>query len=473
GMLAAEAGFEQLMAAEEGSVTPVDMSAYEKNLKKSWVWDELQEVRNLRPSFNTRLGIWGGLAYSGIDSLILKGRVPWTFRHKGTDSGHTGKARQVSHHPQNYAPLSTDILTSVSLTSTNHAEDQPVHLQLPYTTLYPDSASATGETTEVDGDAVDAQRAKEAAQARVHHIKVNVGEYAGLLGRACPASVYEYVDAEPGEEGSWEGKKLVINSQLIYNQAPPTLTSLQENTAFFRSPSPFHRKPFQVVDIPGHPRIRGQFTNYFQDGSKGKSTANGVKAVVFVCDAAALTRNAGAVAEHLHLVMHSISNLPPSQPQPPLLVFANKADLLPTPAATGAAGGVKLKIPNKALAISRTTTVLERELEKRRLNSFKSGPAVLSDIGDEHGEDEDTVGGLDVTEGETFRFEKWDGGVIEVRSGWVDVQRATASAAGHESTDEGSENEEHEKREKVRDPKVAEPKTDGLADLVNWIAALR
>ena len=39
------------------------------------------EVRNLRPSFFTSLGTWGGLIYSGIDSLILKGRVPWTFQH--------------------------------------------------------------------------------------------------------------------------------------------------------------------------------------------------------------------------------------------------------------------------------------------------------------------------------------------------------------------------------------------------------
>lgn len=34
------------------------------------------------------------------------------------------------------------------------------------------------------------------AQARREHIRVNVDEYAGLLGRACPAQVYEYVDAD-------------------------------------------------------------------------------------------------------------------------------------------------------------------------------------------------------------------------------------------------------------------------------------
>lgn len=48
----------------------------------------------------------------------------------------------------------------------------------------------------------------------------NVGEFAGLLGRACPAGVYEYVDQEGGEgekrveDEGWAGKKLVINSQV-------------------------------------------------------------------------------------------------------------------------------------------------------------------------------------------------------------------------------------------------------------------
>lgn len=37
-------------------------------------------------------------------------------------------------------------------------------------------------------------------------------EYAGLLGRACPAAVYEYQDAE-GDAADAAGKKFVINSQ--------------------------------------------------------------------------------------------------------------------------------------------------------------------------------------------------------------------------------------------------------------------
>ena len=87
-------------------------------------------------------------------------------------------------YPQPDGKLSFDILTSVSLTGTNHAEGQPSHLQLPDT-----------------------------PGARERHTKENVKEYAGLLGRVCPAAVYEYADAE-GADADAEGKKFVINSQV-------------------------------------------------------------------------------------------------------------------------------------------------------------------------------------------------------------------------------------------------------------------
>jgi electron-transferring-flavoprotein dehydrogenase len=214
GMLAAETAFSQLTSSS--STTPITMEQYESNLKSSWVYKELHEVRNLRPSFNTSLGIWGGLVYSGIDSLIVKGRTPWTLKHAGTDSGHTGSAKD--YKPIEYPPfeegLSSDILTSVALTNTNHAEDQPVHLRLPYTTY---DLAETGDPIQEDGavsSTEEEERRKLMMKAREEHVKVNVRDYAGLLGRACPASVYEYVDAEKGEEGSWGGKKLIINSQV-------------------------------------------------------------------------------------------------------------------------------------------------------------------------------------------------------------------------------------------------------------------
>lgn len=86
-------------------------------------------------------------------------------------------------YPSPDGTLSFDILTSVARTGTNHAENQPVHLVVS------------------DRD-------------YARHTETNVGEYAGLLNKACPAGVYEYVDvAESGGEEHAQGKRFVINSQ--------------------------------------------------------------------------------------------------------------------------------------------------------------------------------------------------------------------------------------------------------------------
>ncbi|BGP55568.1 hypothetical protein JCM8202_001671 [Rhodotorula sphaerocarpa] len=195
GMLAAEAAFGAIStarAAAESSAEEhdpltapgLDVSAYQSLFESSWIAKELKEVRNLRPSFHSKLGNWGGIMYSGIDSLLLKGRVPWTFHHPEEDYQATKPAKDFKpiDYPAPDGILSFDILTSVSRTGTNHAEDQPVHLHI------------------------------DPAQ-RPAHVQKNVEEYAGLLGRACPAAVYEYVDAEGDTKPDAVGKTLVINSQ--------------------------------------------------------------------------------------------------------------------------------------------------------------------------------------------------------------------------------------------------------------------
>ena len=65
------------------------------------------------------------------------------------------------------------------------------------------------------------EAAQEEIKRRQDHVHINVSEYAGLLGRACPAGVYEYVvdesesgDKKEGEGEGWGGQKLVINSQV-------------------------------------------------------------------------------------------------------------------------------------------------------------------------------------------------------------------------------------------------------------------
>ena len=100
----------------------------------------------------------------------------------------------------------------MALTGTNHAEDQPVHLRV---RRYEQGIKDAGH--EAKGPS--AEKWTENKDIRREHVKVNVGEYAGLLGRACPAQVYEYVEDEASASGKedgegWGGKKLVINSQV-------------------------------------------------------------------------------------------------------------------------------------------------------------------------------------------------------------------------------------------------------------------
>jgi len=120
-------------------------------------------------------------------------------------------------------------MTSVALTGTNHAENQPIHLRVVKTTKFINEvvqkkqegnwamgAGVSAVKTEAGAlSAEDKELVEEELETRRKHVQVNVGEYAGLLGRACPAGVYEYV-AEEGSDvsGGWNGHKLVINSQV-------------------------------------------------------------------------------------------------------------------------------------------------------------------------------------------------------------------------------------------------------------------
>ncbi len=160
GMLAAEASYSAITNGDEGTIFLHD---YETRLRSSSVWKELREVRNMRPSFHTRLGLYGGLLYSGLEAFLLRGRVPWTLKHAGSDHAATKLADDCKpiNYPKPDGRISFDILTSVSRTGTNHAEDQPVHLQVQ------------------DWD---------------RHAAMEWPKYQGIESRFCPAAVYEYVE---------------------------------------------------------------------------------------------------------------------------------------------------------------------------------------------------------------------------------------------------------------------------------------
>lgn len=103
GMLAAEAAASALAAqAESGAArpSPLDLSSYETALQGSWVHSELHRERNIRPSFGLGLGIYGGIAVSAIEAYLLRGRAPWTLRHRHAD--HEALAPAADAAPKEY-----------------------------------------------------------------------------------------------------------------------------------------------------------------------------------------------------------------------------------------------------------------------------------------------------------------------------------------------------------------------------------
>ena len=191
GMIAAESIFEvvsklpSLEELEEQEVEklvdePINLESYEQGFKNSWIYKELYEVRNIRPSFNTGLGGYCGMVYSGLDSYVLKGRVPWTFKFHGSDASLTDPAADYKpiDYPKPDGIISFDILESVSRTGTSHDEDEQCHLRIPNQDLE-------------------------------QHANGAYPKWKGIESRFCPAGVYEYVK----DENSKLGVKFIINSQ--------------------------------------------------------------------------------------------------------------------------------------------------------------------------------------------------------------------------------------------------------------------
>jgi electron-transferring-flavoprotein dehydrogenase len=156
GMVAAETVFRRL-----GGDADAD---FRQALAASWVWPELRAVRNIRPAF--RRGLWAGLCYAALDTYVLRGKAPWTFRQSAdyTHLQRADRARRIVY-PKPDGAVSFDRLSSVFLSGVSHEENQPPHLRLK------DPAAA---------------------------IAVNYDLYDSPETRYCPAAVYEIVKDSAG-----------------------------------------------------------------------------------------------------------------------------------------------------------------------------------------------------------------------------------------------------------------------------------
>ncbi len=126
GMLAAEAVADALAGDR-----PAELVGYTERIRDSWVWEELSKVRNVRPAF-AKFGRWGGFLYSALDTVLLRGKAPWTLHHPHADNETLTPAETAPRivYPRPDGVLTFDRLSSVFISNTNHEENQPAHLKL-------------------------------------------------------------------------------------------------------------------------------------------------------------------------------------------------------------------------------------------------------------------------------------------------------------------------------------------------------
>ena len=107
-----------------------NLSIYEKEFKNSWLYKELHLARNVKPSF--KWGLIPGMIFTGIDQKIFAGMLPFTLQHDHADheSLELAKNSKKIEYPKYDNQFTFDKPSSVYLSGTNHAEDQPCHLLL-------------------------------------------------------------------------------------------------------------------------------------------------------------------------------------------------------------------------------------------------------------------------------------------------------------------------------------------------------
>ena len=170
GMLAAEAAFEALGAGRQHD----ELAAYPQAFEKSWLHTELHKARNFKAWF--KKGLVTATLMNGFEQFALRGHIPWTLRRDKPDHLALKPAKDCPQitYPKPDGKLTFDRLSSVFISNTNHAENQPAHLTLK-NALVP--------------------------------VNTNLITYAGPESRYCPAGVYEYIKDDAGAD------KLQINAQ--------------------------------------------------------------------------------------------------------------------------------------------------------------------------------------------------------------------------------------------------------------------
>ena len=174
GMLAADAAYDAVVAGRSAD----ELSAYPTALEQSWLMAELMQQRNFKLWY--KKGMWVGAIMTGIEQWLLPKlgvkSPPWTLHGSKPDHLALKPAAECTPiaYPKPDGKISFDKLSSVFISNTNHAENQPAHLTL-----------------------------KDASVP----VSINLTQFAGPEARYCPAGVYEFVKNDDNTD------RLQINAQ--------------------------------------------------------------------------------------------------------------------------------------------------------------------------------------------------------------------------------------------------------------------
>ncbi|MEF7617491.1 electron transfer flavoprotein-ubiquinone oxidoreductase [Aquincola sp. MAHUQ-54] len=174
GMLCAEAMVDALGAGRAQD----ELGAYPAAFEASWLHEELQQTRNFKLWF--KKGKLVGNVMTGIEQWLLPKlgikNPPWTLHGTKRDNETLKPAASSTPiaYPKPDGKLTFDRLSSVFISNTNHAENQPAHLTLK-------NASVP--------------------------VNINLAQFAGPESRYCPAGVYEFVKNDDNTD------RLQINAQ--------------------------------------------------------------------------------------------------------------------------------------------------------------------------------------------------------------------------------------------------------------------
>jgi electron-transferring-flavoprotein dehydrogenase len=127
GRLAAEAAFAALQPGRT-PWTPGALASYDRSLRETYVWKDLERVRNMRPAFARGILIGGAVAGAATTSF---GKLPPRDLRTEPDAVQTLiRTNRSTRYPAPDGKLTFDKLSSVYLSGNKTRDDAPNHLRV-------------------------------------------------------------------------------------------------------------------------------------------------------------------------------------------------------------------------------------------------------------------------------------------------------------------------------------------------------